>query len=257
MPTMGALHEGHYSLMRTARQECDYVVVSIFVNPTQFAPNEDLAAYPRTFEADKTGCENEGVDLIFAPAVNEMYPRENLTWIDVDKMGTYLCGAARPGHFRGVCTVVAKLFNIVAPDIAYFGQKDAQQVAIIERMAADLNMPVEVRRCPTVREADGLALSSRNRYLNSEQRRQGLSLARALHAAEQMIGAGERNAGVIISAMKEIVEAEPEAAVDYISIVDSDLLRPVEIVAGKVLIALAVKIGPARLIDNILVDPAG
>lgn len=255
-PTMGALHEGHFSLIRRCRAECGYAVVSIFVNPTQFGPSEDLAAYPRSMEADCRRCEEMGVDLIFAPAVAEIYGQENLTWISVEKLGEHLCGSSRPGHFRGVCTVVAKLFNIVGPDVSYFGQKDGQQVAIIERMVRDLNMAVEIRRCPTVRESDGLALSSRNRYLGPEERRAAGCLWRALTRAEELVGAGQGGAAGVTAAMKEVIAKESLAQIDYISVVDSELLQPVDRIDRGVMIALAVRVGAVRLIDNILVDPS-
>ena len=255
VPTMGYLHEGHLSLVKQARIENSSVVVSIFVNPTQFGPQEDLDKYPRNFEADCRACRDLGVDLIFAPPTAEMYPRENLTWINVEKLTDHLCGTYRPNHFRGVCTVVAKLFNIIQPDIAWFGQKDAQQLAVIRRMVADLNMPVEVRSCPTVRETDGLARSSRNDYLNPDQRRRGLCLNQALCRAREMVAAGTTNTNTIIEAMRHIIEKQPEAHIDYISIVDNELLQPIAEIDRPALIALAVRIGPARLIDNIIVEP--
>jgi len=257
VPTMGALHEGHVALIRRCCGECDFSVVTIFVNPTQFGPAEDLECYPRTFESDCEACRKEGVDLIFAPSVTQMYPQQNLTWVNVDKLGEHLCGASRPMFFRGVCTVVAKLFNIVGPEVAYFGQKDAQQLAIIKRMVADLNIPVEIRPCPTVREADGLAMSSRNRYLNPEQRRQALCLFEALNRGVQLVISGQRDSAAIIAAMQEVIKRWPLARIDYISIVDSELLQPVAHLDRPCLIALAVHIGSARLIDNILVDPPG
>jgi pantoate--beta-alanine ligase len=253
--TMGALHEGHVSLIGRCHSECDYTVVSIFVNPTQFGPNEDLAKYPRTFDGDCRMCEAGGVDLIFAPDDKEMYPCENLTWVDVDKLGEHLCGASRPGHFRGVCTVVAKLFNIVRPDFAYFGEKDAQQLAIIGRMVSDLNIPVEIRRCPTVRAEDGLALSSRNKNLNAQQRQQACSLYQALSKAKELITAGQVRTSIIIRAITEIVARQPQVEIDYISVVDKDLLQPIKQIDRPVLIALAVRVGGTRLIDNIIIDP--
>ena len=255
VPTMGALHEGHFSLIRRCRAECDFVVVSIFVNPTQFAPDEDLDKYPGNFEADCHICRDLGVDLIFAPPTAEMYPRENLTWINVEKITDHLCGTSRPDHFRGVCTIVAKLFNIIQPDIAWFGQKDAQQLAVIRRMVADLNMPVDVRSCPTVRETDGLALSSRNDYLNPEQHRQGLCLNQALCRGRELVADGTTDTNIIIEAMRLIIEKQPDAGIDYISIVDNDLLQPIAAIDRPALVALAVRIGPARLIDNIIVEP--
>ncbi len=256
VPTMGALHEGHLSLIRICCQRCDYVVVSIFVNPTQFGPAEDLAKYPRPFERDCRLCRENGVDLIFAPAAGEMYPQMQTIWVDVEKLGDHLCGASRPGHFRGVCTVVAKLFNIIMPDIACFGQKDAQQLAIIRRMVRDLNMDIEICPCPTVREPDGLALSSRNQYLDPQQRQQALCLSQALRRAGEMVAAGQRDAQAIITAMKEVIERQPQARIDYISIVDNEFLQPISRLDHPALIALAVYLGPTRLIDNIIVDPA-
>ncbi len=255
VPTMGALHEGHFSLIRRCRAECDFAVVSIFVNPTQFAPDEDLDKYPGNFEADCRACRDLGVDLIFAPPAAEIYPRKNLTWINVEKITDHLCGTSRPDHFRGVCTIVAKLFNIIQPDIAWFGQKDAQQLAVIRRMVADLNMPVDVRSCPTVRETNGLAISSRNDYLNPEQRRQGLCLNQALSHARELVADGTTDTNIIIEAMRVIIEKQPDAHIDYISIVDNDLLQPIAEIDRPALIALAVRIGPARLIDNIIVEP--
>jgi pantoate--beta-alanine ligase len=257
VPTMGALHEGHLSLIRRCRAECGYTVVSIFVNPTQFAPGEDMSRYPRPFDRDCSLCEKEGVDLIFAPPESEMYPSKNLTWIDVEKVTENLCGASRPGHFRGVCTVVAKLFNIIGPDAAYFGQKDAQQLAVIRRMAWDLNFSIEIRPCPTVREPDGLAMSSRNQYLNPEQRRQALCLYQALQQAEKFVESGRTDSNLIIEAMTKIVRNQPESRIDYISIVDNELLQPLSKIDRPAIVALAVKIGPARLIDNIMINPSG
>jgi len=256
VPTMGALHEGHFSLIRRCREECDYSVVSIYVNPAQFGPGEDLKTYPRTFEADCDACREMGLDLLFAPSNREMYPRENLTWIQVEKISEHLCGASRPGFFRGVGTIVTKLFNIICPNIAYFGQKDAQQLAVIRRMVTDLNMPVEIRGCPTIREADGLALSSRNQYLTARQRQQALCLSKALNHAAKLIGNGQTNPEMITKAMEKIVREQPEAKIDYISIVDKDLLHPLPEIDQPVLIAMAVLLGSARLIDNIIVDPA-
>jgi len=257
VPTMGALHEGHFSLIKRCIEQCDFTVVSIFVNPTQFGAGEDLNNYPRSFEADGDACRELGVDLIFAPKAEEMYPGHNLTWISVEKLTEQLCGSSRPHHFRGVCTVVAKLFNIIMPDRAYFGQKDAQQLAVIERMAAELNMSVEICPCPIVREADGLALSSRNRYLNARQRQAGLCLWRALMRAKELIATGERDSAAIIGAMRGIINKESETKIDYISIVDNELLQPLGTIDREALIALAVHVGPARLIDNIIVDPTG
>ncbi len=255
VPTLGGLHEGHFSLIRRSCAECDFTAVSIFVNPTQFGPTEDLDNYPQTTEADRRACRELGVDLVFAPTAAEMYPRDDLTWVTVEKLSEHLCGAARPTHFRGVCTVVAKLFNIITPDVAYFGEKDAQQLAVIRRMVDDLNMPIEIRPCPTVREPDGLAMSTRNQYLDPDQRRQATCLHRALTRAAELIATGEKSAPAIIDVMTEIINSASQAQIDYISIVDKDLLQPLATLDRPCLIALAVRIGPARLIDNILVDP--
>ena len=255
VPTLGGLHEGHFSLIRCCRAECDFTVVSVFVNPTQFGPAEDYRGYPRTFEADRAVCAELGVDMIFAPDEQAMYPQANLTWIEVAKLTEGLCGAQRPGHFRGVCTVVAKLFNIITPDAAYFGRKDAQQLAVISRMVADLNMNVRIRACPTVRQENGLALSTRNQYLSGEQRRQAGCLYRALERAAALVAGGEVDVAAIVGAMTEIIEAEPEMRIDYICIVDNDLLQSLEKIDRAALIGLAVFCGSARLIDSIVVDP--
>jgi pantoate--beta-alanine ligase len=250
VPTMGALHEGHAGLLRAARQECGYVVVSIFVNPTQFGPNEDYARYPRPFETDLAFCSAEGVDLVFAPDAATIYLPDFHTFVEVPDLQDTLCGASRPGHFRGVATVVLKLFNIVAPDIAYFGQKDAQQARIIRQMARDLDMPMEVRICPIVREPDGLALSSRNRYLSAEERKNATVLHRALIAARDLIQRGERDPATVRRAMTELIAATPGAVLDYAEVVDVDSLRPPGVVRGQVLLAVAVRFGQTRLIDN-------
>ncbi len=255
VPTMGALHEGHASLIRAARRETDFVVVSIFVNPTQFGPNEDYQRYPRTPQADAEICQREGVDLLFAPTVEEMYPPGFCTWVEVTGLQDVLCGRSRPGHFRGVATVVLKLFNLVQPDIAYFGQKDAQQARIIRQMVRDLNVPVEIRVCPIVREPDGLAMSSRNAYLSPEQRRQATVLYRALCAAHELVKQGERDAGRVREHMLQVIATVPEAVLDYAEIVDPETLQPVQQINAPVLAALAVKIGPARLIDNMTLTP--
>jgi len=254
VPTMGALHEGHLSLVRASRGECGFTVVSIFVNPAQFGPGEDLSRYPRGLEADLEACRGSEADLVFVPRVEEMYHGENLTWVEVGRLGEHLCGASRPGHFRGVGTVVAKLFNIVEPDRAYFGQKDAQQLAIIERMVTDLNMNVEIRRCPTVRQKDGLALSSRNVYLSEEQRREALCLSRALGRAVELARKGERDCAALIEEMRRVIEAEAETRIDYISIVDRELLQPLARLDRPGLAALAVYVGQTRLIDNMALD---
>ena len=252
VPTMGALHEGHASLIRAARAETGFVVVSVFVNPTQFGPHEDFHRYPRPFAQDLEVCGREGVDLVFAPTPETIYPPGYRTYVEVEGLQNVLCGASRPGHFRGVCTVVLKLFNIVRPDVAYFGQKDAQQVLILRKMVQDLNVDVAVRVCPTVREPDGLALSSRNQYLDEEQRRQAVVLSRALREARERIVAGERDGGVVRRLLTERIEATPGATLDYAAVVGTDTLQPLDRLHGQVLLALAVKFGTTRLIDNIV-----
>lgn len=255
VPTMGYLHQGHLTLMRQARQECDFVVVSIFVNPTQFGPNEDFDRYPRNLERDMELCSSVPVDAIFHPDVAEMYPQPFLTQVSVSQITDTLCGASRPGHFGGVATVVTKLLNIVRPDVAFFGQKDAQQVAVIRRMVRDLNMDdMEIRPVPTVREADGLALSSRNVYLSPEERQGALVLSRSLRFAQERVAAGERDMAALRNAMAEMIAAEPLAQIDYVQIVDYDTLQPVEALQGKALAALAVKFGKTRLIDNCILE---
>ncbi|MGO9084061.1 MAG: pantoate--beta-alanine ligase [Candidatus Sulfotelmatobacter sp.] len=254
VPTMGALHEGHLSLVRAARASCDAVAVSIFVNPTQFGPNEDLANYPRAFERDRELLEREGVELLFAPAADEMYPGGAVTWVVVEQLSGKLDGRSRPGHFRGVTTVVAKLFHIVEPDVAFFGQKDAAQVAIIRRMVRDLNLPVEIVVCPIVREPDGLAMSSRNAYLDPLQRTQALVLHRSLMRAQELAGAGQRSAAMLAAAGREEVAAEPSVRLDYFEIVDPETLHPVGDVTQGALIAVAAFVGTTRLIDNFLLE---
>ena len=257
VPTMGALHEGHLSLVRAARAETDYVVVSIFVNPTQFGPGEDLGRYPRRLDEDGRLCREQGVDLIFHPRTEDMYGPDHRTFVEVAALGDKLCGAARPGHFRGVTTVVIKLLNIVAPDRAYFGQKDAQQARILTKMVEDLDLPVAVVVLPIVREADGLAMSSRNAYLEPDQRRQAVVLHEALQSARREIEAGERSAQRVQTLIEQRIAAAPDARVDYVAVVDPESLDPVESLHGRVLVALAVHVGPARLIDNMLVDVGG
>jgi len=254
VPTMGYLHEGHLSLIRAAKAECKSVVVSIFVNPTQFGPNEDLAKYPRDLERDLKLIETLGVDLVWTPTVEVMYPNGFQTWVEVDTLTKRLEGAMRPGHFKGVTTVVAKLFNAVQPQKAYFGQKDAQQAAVIRRMTQDLNFPIEIVVCPTVREKDGLAMSSRNRYLEGEDRKAALVLFRALSAAKEVYEAGERNAEELRRKMKEVISAEPRAQMQYVSCADYDTLEELEIVKGKTLLSMAVLIGKTRLIDNFVLS---
>jgi pantoate--beta-alanine ligase len=247
---MGYLHEGHLSLVRRAAEECTSVVVSIFINPTQFGPSEDLAAYPRDMERDLRLLESLGVDLVWAPAPEIMYPSGYQTWVQVEALAGPLEGAMRPGHFRGVTTVVAKLFNAVQPAKAYFGQKDAQQAAVIRRMARDLNFPLEVVVCPIVREPDGLAMSSRNAYLNPEQRQAATVLYRALSAAKDAYEAGERDAEKLRAVMRERLAGEPLARVQYVSCADYDTLEELETVSGKALLSMAVFVGKTRLIDN-------
>lgn len=251
VPTMGFLHDGHLSLMEAAKDQTDFVVVSIFVNPTQFGPNEDLASYPRDLERDVELCKSVGVDLIFAPSVSEMYPYGYSTYVDCEgDITNRLCGATRPTHFKGVTSVVSKLFNIVMPDKAFFGQKDAQQVAVIEKMVRDLNYNLEIVPCPIVRESDGLAMSSRNAYLNDDQRKEALVLSRALKRAKDLIEAGERSTETLIGEMIKIIEVSPSAVIDYVSIVDAKTLDAIETINDDFLVALAVKIGKTRLIDN-------
>jgi pantoate--beta-alanine ligase len=249
VPTMGALHVGHVSLIEAAVNNGDFVVVSIFVNPTQFGPGEDYEKYPRPLEADLEICRKAGVDVVFAPTAEEMYPVKNLTWVTVEKLTEPLCGRGRPGHFRGVTTVCAKLFNIVAPDVAYFGQKDGQQAIVIQRMVADLNIPLRIVVCPTVRESNGLAVSSRNQYLSERQKQDAAAIYASLQECRRMIDAGVTDAGQIVSRMREMLERVASIKIEYVSIVED-----VQTVGGRVLAAIAVRIDPARLIDNILVD---
>ncbi|MQY71634.1 pantoate--beta-alanine ligase [bacterium] len=253
--TMGYLHEGHLSLVRRAREESDVVVVSIFVNPAQFGPGEDLSSYPRDFESDRMLLQKERVDVIFAPSVAQMYPEPSLTYVYVHLLTETLCGADRPGHLDGVSLVVAKLFNICKPHKAYFGAKDFQQQLVIRRMVRDLNFDVEIVTCPIVREPDGLAMSSRNTYLSSDERRRALVLNHSLEEAERLVKEGERNVETILGKMREMIEAQKPDRIDYISAVDPDTLEPIEHIQGPVLFALAVKFGKSRLIDNRLVEP--
>ena len=257
VPTMGALHRAHVSLMEAARRDEAYTVVSIFVNPTQFGPNEDYQKYPREEAGDLRICQQASVDLVFMPPANVMYRNDAVTEICVAKLTETLCGESRSGHFVGVATVCAKLFNIVQPDLAYFGQKDAQQLAVIRRMVRDLDMPLEIVGCPTIREDDGLAVSSRNNYLSASERQQAGCLYRALCQARQLIQAGEHDPATVVQDMQKVIDKAGSAEVDYLSLVEPESMQPVETVTGSVLVALAVRIGPARLIDNMLVDPAG
>ena len=254
VPTMGYLHEGHESLIRRAVAENDRVVVSVFLNPTQFAPNEDLASYPRDFEADTKLCEGAGAALVFHPEPSEMYAEDACTFVDMTAVTKELCGKSRPIHFRGVCTVVNKLMNISMADRAYFGQKDAQQLAVIRRMVRDLNMNVEVVGCPIIREADGLAKSSRNTYLSEEERKAGLVLSQAVKLGQKLVAEGEKSAAAVTGAMSELISAEPLAKIDYVSMVSWDSIEPVETIEAPVLVAMAVYIGKTRLIDNFIYE---
>lgn len=251
VPTMGFLHEGHLSLMKEAKIKTDFVVVSIFVNPTQFGPNEDLASYPRDLARDSELCASVGVDLIFAPEVSEMYAAGYSTYVDCEgNITKQLCGASRPSHFKGVTSVVSKLFNIVQPDFAFFGQKDAQQVAVIEKMVRELDFDLEIILCPIVREKDGLAMSSRNTYLSATERQDALALSRALEHVKVLIANGETQVAVLVQEMRGIIEKSPSAQIDYIQIVDAKTLEGIQILNSDFLVALAVKIGKTRLIDN-------
>lgn len=252
VPTMGYLHDGHISLMRACRPECDRSVVSIFVNPAQFAPNEDLDRYPRDFARDEAICKEEGVDVVFYPLPDEMYGPDFRTYVVTEELSKVLCGRSRPTHFRGVTTVVAKLFNIILPDIAVFGQKDAQQAIIIRRMVADLNFPVQIKIAPIVREQDGLAMSSRNKYLTPEQRLQATVLYRSLQSARTEFHKGNRNTEQIRQLVTESIRSEPLARIDYVELVDAETLGPPRPDRGPVLLALAVFFGTTRLIDNII-----
>jgi pantoate--beta-alanine ligase len=251
VPTMGYLHEGHLSLVREAKKRNDRAAVSIFVNPKQFGPAEDYNVYPRDFNRDAALLEKEGVDLIFYPAVEEMYPAGYKTYVEVEDLENRLCGRSRPGHFRGVCTVVLKLFNLIQPDEAYFGWKDAQQVIILKKMVEDLNLPVKIRPMPLIREKDGLALSSRNIYLNQQERQASIVLYRSLELAEKMIKNGERQAAKIRQQMVNLISAEPLARIDYVEIVDLQTLEPLVTIDGDALVAVAVYFGRTRLIDNL------
>jgi len=252
VPTMGALHEGHLSLVQAARAATDTVAASIFVNPTQFGPNEDLVKYPRSFERDCELLEREGVSFVFAPSVEEMYPAGTVTWVVVEELSGKLDGRSRPGHFRGVTTVVAKLFHIVEPDVAFFGQKDAAQVAIIRRMVRDLNWAVEIVTCPIVREADGLAMSSRNAYLDAEQRKQALVLHQSLRRVEELVQAGKHDAARLAAAGREEI-SRSSVRLDYFAIVNPDTLDPVADVSQGALVAVAAYVGSTRLIDNLVI----
>jgi len=250
VPTMGALHEGHLTLMTEALKECDWVAVSIFVNPTQFGVNEDFGKYPRTLDSDFAKCEQVGVDVVFAPSADEMYPEGFDSWVEVCGVVEMLEGARRPGHFKGVTTVCAKLFNICQPDRVYMGMKDYQQLQVIKKMARDLNMPLDVVGVETVREADGLAMSSRNAYLNLEQRRAALALSKSLNAARSLYTAGERSAEKIEAKVTDVIHSEPSVVIDYVAVVDKDTLQEIEAVRKGAVVLLAAKLGATRLIDN-------
>lgn len=255
VPTMGYLHEGHASLVDEAVRQCDRVVASDFVNPTQFGPNEDLEAYPRDFDRDCALLEEHGCAMVFHPAVEEMYAPGAATYVEIlSDMPKQLCGKTRPIHFRGVCTVVSKLFNIVTPDKAFFGQKDAQQLAIIRQMVRDLSYGIEIVGCPIVREADGLAKSSRNTYLSEAERQAALVLSESVFLGQKMVAEGEMDANKIVAAMTEHIQAQPLAKIDYVSAVDGVTMDPVDRIAGTVLVAMAVYIGKTRLIDNFIVE---
>jgi pantoate--beta-alanine ligase len=257
VPTMGALHEGHLSLVRAARAQSDIVAVSLFVNPLQFGPNEDLGKYPRTLDRDCQLLEAEKVDLLFAPSPDDMYPAGATTFVTVAGLSEKLCGRSRPGHFRGVTTVVSKLFHIVEPDLAFFGQKDAAQVAIIRRMVRDLNLAVRIQVCPIVREKDGLAMSSRNAYLDPQQRKQALALYRALMRVQTLADTGERSAAKLIDAGNQVIGEEPGVRLDYFEIVNPDTLDPVNDISRGALVAVAAFVGNTRLIDNLVLHGAG
>lgn len=255
VPTMGYLHEGHASLVDKAVSQCDKVVASVFVNPTQFGPNEDLETYPRDFDHDCKLLEEHGCDMVFHPEVSEMYFEDAATYVEIQSdMPKQLCGKTRPIHFRGVCTVVAKLFNIVTPDKAFFGQKDAQQLAIIKRMVRDMSYGIEIVGCPIIREEDGLAKSSRNTYLNEEERKAALVLSKSIELGQKMVEEGEKDANKIVDAMISNISKEPLAKIDYVSAVDGVTMMPVEKIEGCVLVAMAVYIGKTRLIDNFIVE---
>jgi pantoate--beta-alanine ligase len=256
VPTMGALHDGHLSLVRAARRQCSFVAASIFVNPLQFGPTEDFTKYPRSLERDRNLLEQEEVDLIFAPSADEMYPATAVTYVNVEGLSERLDGKSRPGHFRGVTTVVAKLFHIIEPDVAFFGQKDAVQLAIIRRMVCDLNMPIEIVGCPIIREPDGLAMSSRNAYLTAEQRQKALVLHRSLVEVEVRFRRGESRAASLIEAGKHVLETEPEVQLDYLEVVNPETLGAMERVEDHALVVLAAYVGTTRLIDNVVLKPA-
>lgn len=254
VPTMGFLHEGHISLINKAAEENDIVVVSIFVNPTQFGPNEDFEDYPRDLSKDMEISQKAGANIIFAPSVNEMYPHDYNTYVEVEKITELLCGSSRPVHFKGVTTVVSKLFNIINPNKAYFGQKDAQQSIVIKRMVQDLNIDIDIEVCPIIRESDGLAKSSRNVYLNTDERKEAIILSESLLTAKNLINSGEHDVTIIKNKIRDMLNSKPLANIEYIEILDGVNLDKIKILEGKVLIALAVKFGNTRLIDNIIIE---
>ena len=257
VPTMGALHDGHLSLVRASNEECDCTVVSIYVNPSQFGPSEDYGQYPRTLEADLDALAEYRVPLVFLPSNEVVYPGAYATWVEVGSVADPLEGACRPGHFRGVATIVLKLFNMVGPDVAYFGQKDYQQALVIKRMAEDLNLPVAIRVCPIIREPDGLAMSSRNAYLSPDARQRALVLWKSLSLAGELVEQGERNAAAIAEKMRELILSARDAKIDYVALVDPETLEPVSRIQGRTLAAVAVRIDNTRLIDNRLLELPG
>lgn len=254
VPTMGALHPGHISLIKQARKECDFTVVSIFVNPVQFGPGEDFKKYPRPLASDKRMLSQSGVDLLFTPGVFQMYPADFSVFVEETVLSKGLCGQARPGHFRGVCTIVAKLFNIVTPDIAYFGQKDYQQACVIRRMARDLNFSLKIKILPTVRDKDGLALSSRNRYLSDKERKSAVALSRALFAGKRMVEGGQRVISKVLGAMRSVIGKEKAVRIDYLEIRRAGDMKKIGLIQGRMVLAAAIFIGKTRLIDNVLVN---
>lgn len=254
VPTMGSLHEGHMSIIRKAKKDTDRVIVSIFVNPSQFGPKEDFKKYPRAIKRDLALCGREGVDIIFTPEAGQMYPDGYATYVNVERISDVLCGASRPGHFRGVNTVVAKLFNITMPDVAYFGQKDAQQAIIIKKMAKDLNMSVKIKVMPIVREKDGLAMSSRNVYLDRKERNRSQSIYKSLKSAKELFNSGEKDSKKIINKIKRVIDNQPGTKIDYVAIVDTKDLKDIKRISGEALVAVAVWIGRTRLIDNIMLN---
>jgi pantoate--beta-alanine ligase len=254
VPTMGALHQGHISLIEKAAKNTDFVVVSIFVNPTQFGPDEDFKKYPRPVRNDLNVCRKAGADVVFAPSAKQMYPQQNLTWVNVGKLSEPLCGRSRPGHFRGVATVCAKLFNIVQPDLAFFGRKDAQQAVIIKRLVADLNLPLKIIVCPTVREKTGLAMSSRNQYLSVQEKKDATCLFKSLQKAGHLVAKGTTGTKKIIAQIRKTIASAASAEIEYIEIVDAETLQPIKKIDRPALVALAVRIGRTRLIDNIMID---